>query len=179
MGTNYQTRFGPHIKHKDPNTVYSIRYLVYSIGYMVYSKGYISTRILQTMISGIPIVLGPGTRISDLSVYVVFWGPTDSCSRAPLCPAQAPSFEASPTLGSTGLVGLLVRACRKPKHGCSIPRLLSGALFCFIGFWDFTLLPLSPKYARTQQPSSLVPFISAKVFLNTGLASVTNHVFLG
>ena len=33
------------------------------------------TRILQNMISGIPLILGLGARISDPYVYVVFWAP--------------------------------------------------------------------------------------------------------
>ena len=32
---------------------------------------HINTRILQTMVSGIPLLLGLGTRISDPYVYVV------------------------------------------------------------------------------------------------------------
>ena len=35
----------------------------------------INIRILQTMISGIPLTLGLGTRMSAPSVYVVSWGP--------------------------------------------------------------------------------------------------------
>ena len=38
-------------------------------------KDHISRGILQTMIFGIPLILGLGTRMSDPSVYVVFWAP--------------------------------------------------------------------------------------------------------
>ena len=38
-------------------------------------KDYINIRILQTMISGIPLILGLGTRMSDPYVYVVLWAP--------------------------------------------------------------------------------------------------------
>ena len=36
-------------------------------------KDYINIRILRTMVSGIPLILGLGTRMSDPCVYVVFW----------------------------------------------------------------------------------------------------------
>ena len=38
-------------------------------------NGHIKIRILPTMISSIPTMLGPGTRMSDPYVYVVFWAP--------------------------------------------------------------------------------------------------------
>ena len=48
---------------------YGIWYMGYSIWYMV------DIRILHTMLSGIPLILGLGTRMSDPYVYVVFWPP--------------------------------------------------------------------------------------------------------
>ena len=39
-------------------------------------KGDISIRIVENMNSGIPLILGPGTRMSDPYVYVVFWPPS-------------------------------------------------------------------------------------------------------
>ena len=36
-------------------------------------------RILRTMISGIPLISGLGTRMSDPCVYVVFWAPVLVC----------------------------------------------------------------------------------------------------
>ena len=38
-------------------------------------KDHINIRILPTMVSGIPLVLGLGTRMSDPYVYVAFWAP--------------------------------------------------------------------------------------------------------
>ena len=40
-------------------------------------KDHINIRILQTMISGIPLILGLGTRMSDPYVYVVLWAPNN------------------------------------------------------------------------------------------------------
>ena len=48
---------------------------------MIHSAGvgspeyHINIRILQTMISGITLLLGLGTRISDPYVYEAFWAP--------------------------------------------------------------------------------------------------------
>ena len=42
---------------------------------MVDSTWYVNIRILQSMVSGIPLILGLGTRMSDPYVYVVFWAP--------------------------------------------------------------------------------------------------------
>ena len=36
-------------------------------------KDHINIRILQTMISGIPLMLGLGTRMSDAHVFAVCW----------------------------------------------------------------------------------------------------------
>ena len=38
-------------------------------------RDHIKMRILQSMVSGIPLILGLGTRVSDPCVSVVFWGP--------------------------------------------------------------------------------------------------------
>ena len=38
-------------------------------------KGHINLRILQTMVSGIPLAWFLGTRLLDPFVYVVVWGP--------------------------------------------------------------------------------------------------------
>ena len=38
-------------------------------------KVHMNIRILQTLISGIPLILGLGTRMSDPYVYVVCWAP--------------------------------------------------------------------------------------------------------
>ena len=38
---------------------------------------HINIRILQTMISSIPLIFGLSTRMSDPYVYVVFWAPKD------------------------------------------------------------------------------------------------------
>ena len=38
-------------------------------------KDHINTRILETMISGIPVIVGLGTRLSDPYVCVGFWAP--------------------------------------------------------------------------------------------------------
>ena len=46
-----------------------------SLGLIRGPKDHINIRILQTMISGIPLVLGLGTRMSDPYVYLVLWGP--------------------------------------------------------------------------------------------------------
>ena len=43
----------------------------------IYSSWYMNMRILQNMISGIPVVLGLGTRESDPYAYVFFWAPTN------------------------------------------------------------------------------------------------------
>ena len=40
-------------------------------------KDHINIRILHAMISGIPLVLGLGTRLSDPFVYVVVWAPNE------------------------------------------------------------------------------------------------------
>ena len=45
-------------------------------------KDHINIRILQTMISGFPLKLGLGTRMSDPCVYVVFWAPKVSALQA-------------------------------------------------------------------------------------------------
>ena len=39
-----------------------------------YAMAHINTRILQTIVSGIPLVLGLGTRTQDPNVYVDFLG---------------------------------------------------------------------------------------------------------
>ena len=39
-------------------------------------KDHIKARILQTVISGIPLMLSLGTRMSDPYLYVVFWAPS-------------------------------------------------------------------------------------------------------
>ena len=39
-------------------------------------KDQTNIRILQTVISGIPLILGLGTKMSDPYVYVVFWAPS-------------------------------------------------------------------------------------------------------
>ena len=55
--------------------------MVHSIGYMVDGIWYIVTawsakiRILEAMVSGIPLLLGPRTRMWDPHVYVSFLGP--------------------------------------------------------------------------------------------------------
>ena len=41
-------------------------------------KDHISIRILQKMVSGMPLMLGLGARMSDPYVYVVFWAPIGS-----------------------------------------------------------------------------------------------------
>ena len=38
-------------------------------------QDHINIRILQTMISAIPLILGLETKMSDPYVYVVFWAP--------------------------------------------------------------------------------------------------------
>ena len=45
---------------------------------MVYSTWYRDIRILQTMVSGIRLVLGLRTRLPDPDVYVVCWAPSRS-----------------------------------------------------------------------------------------------------
>ena len=40
-------------------------------------RDHINIRILQTMVSGFPLLWGLGTRMSDPCVYVVFWAPND------------------------------------------------------------------------------------------------------
>ena len=42
-------------------------------------KDHINIRTLQTLISGIPLILGLGTRVSDPYVYVVSWAPIFDC----------------------------------------------------------------------------------------------------
>ena len=42
-------------------------------------KDHIHIRILPTMVSGIPLIWGLGTRMSDPSVWVVFWAPACGC----------------------------------------------------------------------------------------------------
>ena len=44
---------------------------------------HINIRILQTIISGILLILGVATRMSDPCVYVVFWDPSFGVPRLP------------------------------------------------------------------------------------------------
>ena len=55
---------------------------------MVCSTWYIDIRILQTMVSGIPILLGLGTKKRDPYVDVVRWAPFCGCMYAGMyiCP---------------------------------------------------------------------------------------------
>ena len=63
--------FATHGEPKDlVNTRILVWYTVHGIWYMVCSTWY--TRILQTMVSRILLVLGLGTRMKDPSVYVAF-----------------------------------------------------------------------------------------------------------
>ena len=45
-------------------------------------RDHINIRIPKTMVSGIILVLGLGTRMSDPYVYVVFWG-SNQCPEGP------------------------------------------------------------------------------------------------
>ena len=55
-------------------------YIIHSVWCLMYGMWYIKIGILQTMISGIPLTLGLGTKMSDLFVYVAFWAPRVSGS---------------------------------------------------------------------------------------------------
>ena len=48
---------------------------------LVYSTWYIDIRILQSMISGISLILCLGTRMADPYVAVVFWVPSSRLRR--------------------------------------------------------------------------------------------------
>ena len=58
-------------------------------------KDHINTRILETMISDSPLMLGLGTRMSESSVSLVFWPPIlTGTGRRPLPPEgpQVPKY---------------------------------------------------------------------------------------
>ena len=54
---------------------HSVGYRRYGIWCMVYTVWYVKMGILRTMVSGIPLVSGLGTRIQDPCVFLYYTSP--------------------------------------------------------------------------------------------------------
>ena len=87
--------------------IYIYYYYYYIYIYIMYicihSIWYRNIRILQSMISGIPLILGLGARMSDPCVYVVFWAPKHTCRLIRYPSLKAPDFMAVGSYAQNGV----------------------------------------------------------------------------